>query len=601
MQEIIIQKLVLPERDRLENNWSLFYRANRLPVEAGKLVVPENTVVDFATYFNGCAIGKWREYTCIGQLYLTLRIKGSFSVNLTGYTLDPDQPVRRVYASRQFHLLTTDDIRFEYPTEKETFLAFEIVSESVCVLEAAYYSSCFEEKDLRRVDLAIATTTFRKEEYILNTVRELREELLNGEDEIRDHLYILVTDNGRTLKKEDVEGNHIRLFHNNNVGGAGGYSRGMYEAVHMKPDITHVLLMDDDVMVLPESIRKTYILLRTLKEEYSQAFVSGAMLEMDAVWRMHEDTGIVKNDKSFYHLKPILDVRNLDEVMLANADYPRHRHTYAGWWYCCIPAATIKEKGYALPLFIRGDDVEYGLRCNPKIMTMTGICIWHMTFNGKYTAATNLYQEFRNMLIVRDCCQTINDVDVYGRWKSECLRAALTYDYKGWELLLLAMEDYLKGPSFIAEDHGTELLERNKAFREDMVSFASSGEVPSFYMKLLEEDDVPMSFGRRLLYYLTCNGQKRLKKTLPGTGVMRYDWDHKPGRNAFLEKLYVVNPVNRTGCIRTKDLSKFRKLYRRERICEKRYKKEHQKLERLFRKEYMYLTSEAFWVKYLRL
>ncbi len=37
---------------------------------------------------------------------------------------------------------------------------------------------------------------------------------------------------------------------------------------------------------------------------------------------------------------------------------------YNGWWMCLIPTAVIKEIGLSLPLFLKWDDAEYGLRAN---------------------------------------------------------------------------------------------------------------------------------------------------------------------------------------------------------------------------------------------
>ena len=41
-------------------------------------------------------------------------------------------------------------------------------------------------------------------------------------------------------------------------------------------NLTHVLLMDDDVVMQPESIYRTYRILSLLKDEYKDSFVGGA-------------------------------------------------------------------------------------------------------------------------------------------------------------------------------------------------------------------------------------------------------------------------------------------------------------------------------------
>ena len=602
MQEIIIQKVVFPKDERHESYWKLFYHAPRLVVSEKGLYIPKGTVVDFASYLNGCPVNKWVQYAGIQNLQLHLTISGNVKVILTGYSLMPSMPVRKVFFTRSCNSSRPQKITLDYPDIfSDSFLAFELVAEGSCRLQEAYYTVCCEETDVREVNLCIATTTFRKEDFIKNNVSRIREELLEKDSSIRDHLFVQVVDNGRTLQKEEIESDHISLCQNDNVGGSGGFARGMLEALHKPEGITHVLLMDDDVLILPESIRRTYVLLQLVKEEYKDAFISGAMLELDSMYTMHEDIGLLKNDKSFFHAKPVCHVNKLKDIMKANSLFPKHKNMYAGWWYCCIPCEVIRQKGLPLPLFIRGDDVEYGIRCNPQIMTMSGICVWHLSFDGKYSAATNLYQEFRNIFIVKDSTQKIPEVDVFGRWKIECRRAALTFDYNGWELLLLAIEDYMKGPGFIARTAGTDILERNRPFAEKMKPLSETG-TPSFYLEQLNEADIQRPFLQRVQYYLFYNGQMAgAGKRDEGTGLMKYDWDHKPGKNMFKNRLFVVDPVNRTGSMREKDEARFMQLKKRQEQDVRLYRKRHEALEKAYIKAYPVLTGEAFWRKYLKM
>ena len=602
MQDIIIQKIVFPKDEKHEANWELFYHAPRLVLNEKGLCIPQNTVVDFASYLNGCPVNKWTQYTGLSNLKLHVTIAGSARIILTGYSPMPVKPVRSVYLTENCCNEHPQEICLEYPDAcADAFMAFELITESPCTLVGAYFSALYEEDAVRDVNLCIATTTFKREAFIKNNIQSIRKDLLEKDGVLKEHLYINVIDNGRTLEKEDIESEHIRLFYNENVGGSGGFARGMLEALHMTPVITHVLLMDDDVLILPESIRRTYILLSLVKEEYRNAFISGAMLELDSMYTMHEDIGLIKNDKSFFHAKPICYVKKLDGVMEANNYYPAHKNMYAGWWYCCIPCAVIKEFGLPLPLFIRGDDVEYGIRCNPRIMTMSGICVWHLSFAGKYSAGTNFYQEFRNIFIVKDATQNIPEVDVYSRWKVECQRAALTFDYCGWELLLLAIEDYMKGPGFLAKTAGTDILKRNKQFAEKMIPLTQL-EVPSFYMEQLYEADIQRPLLQRVEYYLLYNGQKgHFQKKENGIGLMINEWDHKPGRNMFKDSILVVDPVNRTGCLRKRDTEKFKQLKERQDQDIRYYKKNHTRLEEAYRNAFPVLTSERFWRKYLKL
>lgn len=602
MMKTALAKLVFPQEERMKAHWDLFYHAQRLVAEDGALYVPARTVVDFAAYLNGLPYNKWKRYTDLGAVSLTLRAQGTFTLTLTGYSLNPYRPIRREYGSRTCSLDGPSEVTLDYPDVKDEFISFEISTLEGCVLYGGSYLGEFPEEAVREVNLAIATTTFRKEDYIRHNVEAIRRELLEGDDPVKDHLFLNVVDNGRTLKKEEIESDHVRLFPNKNTGGSGGFSRGMMESLHMEERITNVLLMDDDVLVLPESIRRLYTLLTVLKKDLRRAIVSGAMLELDHMDLMTEDIGFIRPDKSFCHLKPYYEVSRLENVLEANREVPHHSHTYAGWWCCCIPAGIIREKGYSLPLFVRGDDAEYGLRANTRFLTMGGICIWHAGFEDKFSANTNFYQEYRNMWIVKAATGLIPDVDILSAWKNECLRAAVTFNYGGWELLLLAIEDYMKGPEFIEQDHGEELLKDHRKYAEKLTPL-SPDEGPDFTLDEEEAEERPMSLMRRARYYLTYNGQKFLfgSKHSERTGVVKFDWAHRPNNCDLADSILAVNLFSRTGSLRKKDRAKFDELMKRQKADLKRYQQCHEELEREYAKEYPYMTSEKFWRKYLGL
>lgn len=58
-----------------------------------------------------------------------------------------------------------------------------------------------------------------------------------------------VIDNGRTLDAPALSSERITVTPNDNVGGAGGFTRAMITAMEQKPKATNIILMDDDVAV----------------------------------------------------------------------------------------------------------------------------------------------------------------------------------------------------------------------------------------------------------------------------------------------------------------------------------------------------------------
>ena len=111
----------------------------------------------------------------------------------------------------------------DYPETEAALLAFEIETDSDCKLFGGWYEGEFLENTQKNVNLSIATTTFKKEEFIQSNLQLLQKELLDSDDEIKDHLWIHVIDNGRTLKPEQWNSDKITVHPNKNVGGAGGF------------------------------------------------------------------------------------------------------------------------------------------------------------------------------------------------------------------------------------------------------------------------------------------------------------------------------------------------------------------------------------------
>ena len=59
---------------------------------------------------------------------------------------------------------------------------------------------------------------------------------------------------------------------------------------------------------------------------------------------------------------------------------------YNGWWMCLIPTKVIKEIGLSLPLFIKWDDAEYGLRAREAgfaTVSLPGAAVWHVSWIDK--------------------------------------------------------------------------------------------------------------------------------------------------------------------------------------------------------------------------
>lgn len=597
-----LQNVIFPIDEKLQPHWRLFYTGPRCVQDAaGRVLLLAGHVIGFATCLNGFSLEKWGRYTPLEAVELRLTVQGNFRLELVGYSLNPTQPERHLLYEQECSCDQPREIRAAYPADaRDQMLAFEIHPYTGCVLHAAAYFGSFPNGCGQEVVLSLATTTCRKEALITRNVDLIRRELLGAGSDLRQNLYVHVVDNGGTLDPAAVNGWHIALHPNKNAGGSGGYARGMIESLRQTPRATHVLLMDDDVLVLPESIRRTYVLLTLLRPEYRDSFVSGAMLDYDAMDLQHEDVGTVADNGDWRPARPGMDQTDLANVLRTNRELLPLKRPYAGWWYCCIPAAAIEKNGLPLPLFLRGDDIEYSLRCRPRhFLTMTGICVWHMGFGAKYNAAMDIYQRIRNMLAARAVTGVLADVDIEGYARRIFRNQLREFAYNGAELVLRAVEDYLEGPEQLVRAACGERLRENTRLNETLQP------LETFNVEVrLEEvySDPPRRFLDKVIGALTCNGHRLWpRRLLRGMGVIGYDDSYQPQAQALREKLLAVNVRDRTAALRVQDRARFHSLTARWRRACRRLEREGPEVARRYAAARARLTSEAFWREYLEL
>ena len=133
---------------------------------------------------------------------------------------------------------------------------------------------------------------------------------IRDSSEIGKNLAVYISDNAKSLNQTELESEYVHIFPNKNVGGSGGFTRGLIECLKNQKteEFTHVLLMDDDVMIQPESIFRTWRILTVLKPEFSDTYIGGAMLRLDKQWYQTE-SGALWNGGNLISRKVGLDLR----------------------------------------------------------------------------------------------------------------------------------------------------------------------------------------------------------------------------------------------------------------------------------------------------
>ena len=569
--------------------------------ENGCHVIPECKSVDLTAYLNCLQIKYWKEHTAAKSFRFKMTYSGKGSIEFTEVFSNSKSLNYSVILQETLNSRGKTVLDVQLPESNKPLISFSLVSTGgLCIYDAAYYADV-EEEDIRDVRISLVSTTFRKEDFIKHNIALLKKTILSEDSDMKGKISVNVMDNGRTLDPDEIGGDGIKVYPNQNVGGAGGFTRGMIESLHMEQKPTHVLLMDDDVMVMPESILRTYYLLSILKPEYEKFFVSGAMFDYDEREVQYEDVGFVhKSDGSYGPLKTDLDMTETESLIANEAMLGRVcDYKYAGWWFCCIPVTAIEENGLPLPVFVRGDDVEFSIRNNADFLALNGICIWHVGFAGKFNAAMELYQVHRNSLIIQAASGICKDVDFIKRMKNLFWKELTRFAYNNSEQIIDAVDDFMKGPDFLKQLSGEQCLKEHSAKNEKFLPIA---ELPSEY-NLSKADPYEyerLNLFKKAMYVLTINGH-----LLPNFCLRRwpeiisYDWFFVPGKNFRRRTLIAYNENDETACMRHINRKRCFKLIKRYRKVMKNYKKNHANVEQEYLTAFPELTSEEFWKGYL--
>ncbi|MDR2194414.1 MAG: hypothetical protein LBP19_08120 [Treponema sp.] len=457
---MIVQNLQLPEiPDRL------YIRASDRDIKLQKknMGVYAQGEVAFTTYYNSFALKKWKKYTDIGTVSLALTAKGRFEVTLLGFeilhglkavwNMQKNSFVKRTLDKKTFSVQETTECEIVYPECECELLAFTIRAFEHSELYGGAYCTSIDEESLPEVNLALAICAYKREQYIKANMAMLNETIFsNNHSILNDHVRVYIADNGQTLKKEEIESETIKLFPNINSGGSGGFSRCMIEALADKDryNLTHIVLMDDDIFFTHDVIARTYTFLRLLRKEHSNIVISGAMIRMDTPHIQHTSGEMIKPAEIVQH-KHGYDLTTIRAIVLNEIEKPIN---YCAWWYCCFRLEDTLRANLALPLFFQYDDTDWGLRNKGlEKVVVSGICVRHETFDAKRTGWKDYYS-IRNRLVVatrhrdsafRGCGKLYFQAHIF----IKILHRIVFFRFNDAELMMKAVEDYCRGMEWL--------------------------------------------------------------------------------------------------------------------------------------------------------
>ena len=615
MKEFKIQNLMLI-RDvdtHIQDVPELLYASDS--VDAAKLfsynnfekchVMKKFTTVDFGRYLNVISMEKWKKYTFAKNFKLKLTVCGKAYLEVYEMTKNSFSVVNTVTMTANIDAPIAQEFIFDIPDSNAPLVGYKITAvEDFAIYSGAVFCEV-EDSEISRVKLSLATTTFKKEAFIRKNIALLKKDILES-DEMKDSIYVHVVDNGRTLNPEEFNCRNLKVTPNPNVGGSGGFAKGMMEALSIEDKPTHVLLMDDDVLILSESLFRTFYLLRIVRPEYKDHFISGAMFDYDKKFRQHEDVGRIRTDSaSFGPVKWNLNMKKPKNLLLNEEQSNWEKdHMYAAWWYCCIPVKFIEQNGLPLPIFVRGDDVEFSIRNKARFITLDGVCIWHVGFGAKFSASMEAYQVFRNGMIIKAVSGVAEETDHLKVIERFFWHELWRFAYNNAEQLLDVLDDFMKGPEWLASVNSEDVFKAHGAKNEKMIpieEFPPQYNVLSRCKKKKVYTHMKISLPKRAWYAITCNGHFWPKVFLHKyPEVTACDWYDIPAKNCMRERLVAVNVNDKTGVLRVRDVKRCKELIKRHKKVIANYKKNHEAVEKQFRDYSEKFRSWEFWQEYLK-
>lgn len=548
------------------------------------------------TWMNAFAAKKIAHYCDIETLFLNLEAKGRFGLAIYGNKLYPDNSISKELLHEGWH---EGSAKVKIPDfgrhDTIYFCLFERADEPAEFIRGSWQTETLPLRDTR---MAVVTCTFKREDFIRKNLG-LFNEFIEKNPEYKDRLTQIVADNGQTLEKE-LEAPNIKIIPNINAGGAGGFTRGLLEVLDKHPDVSRVVFMDDDVEILPESFVKTLKLCDFLKEEYNESFIAGAMLDKDRKGWLFEDLG--ERDGIWTHPKiGGLDLNvygNILQVNKLRTDIFDNNHTkiHNGWYYHCFNVNTVARNGLPMPLFIRGDDIEWSWRnFGSPIIYMNGIGIWHASFEWRVSEVSSHYFLIRNMLFNNFVHQP-DFREEYSKFLWEYFkRLVQAYNYNGIEIFFRGLDDFINLRESLSRNPVETFKELNGIFNKRKVFKCTQKEIDAARRSPLPASEKRRKWYKFSLWNLLCPRFLFKKNTLLAG-------DSAPAEYfMFYDNVKVINPLTRKGEIR-----KMRKLATVKSLLKfwlymAKMRKNIDAIERNCKETHQYLSTREFWDQYLEL
>lgn len=569
--------------------------------------------VSLGTYFNAFPASYWQHWTPLKEVRLTVRVEGDATVLVYRST---SKGIRQRLAIRE--VSGTSESHFDLQLNQYSdggWIWFDVIADAKpAVLLGGEWTT--EEEPARTGKASIGTTTYNKPDYCVATLTALAD----APDALALVDRIFLIDQGTQKVKDQAGyaevaerlGETLQIIEQPNLGGSGGFARSMYETLQ-REESDFVQLLDDDVEIEPESLRRSIVFGRYAT---TPTIVGGHMFDLLDRPKLHAWAEVVDR-------KPFMWRTLYQEVMPHDFGAQNLRQSpelhmrmdadYNGWWMTLIPKDVIREIGLSLPAFIKWDDAEYSIRAGAagySTVSLPGVALWHVSWVGKDDSIDwQAYFHARNRIVAA----LLHSPEPHGghlirHSRRADLKHLMMMQYYPAELRARALRDVLSGPEHMWGNLATampaaralqsEFAETRVIKDRDTVLKSRFGRRVYTVERLVEKPENPTGLALRIFTARTLlnhwfHKPKAANVTQPEVEIGKEDaaWWRVPEFDSAL-----VSAADGSGkVIYTRDRAKFRQMLPESIRLHAELRRNWPELSRQYRAALSELTSTERW------
>ncbi|MCJ0979208.1 glycosyltransferase [Rhodococcus sp. ARC_M12] len=440
-----------------------------------EVAIEPNAEIDTNTYFGRFPASYWQRWTAVTEVRVQLSYDGAGRIALVASDSDGrDRTVDAVDVDGS-GTVEVNGLLDRFVDGGAMWIRINTHTTTLKLSDVAW--SVDSPETVRPA--AVVVCTFNRADECAETVAVLGNdsEVVAGLDAV------YVVDQGTDLVEirekfqniARVLGDKLVYIRQPNLGGAGGFTRGMYEVTDVVgADHANVILMDDDILCEPETVLRV--------NAFANMTVEPAIVGAQMLGLFHPDRILVGAEHADLS-GPKVGIPSTNALVnssvVKKSQDIRVDAGYNGWWTCLIPSEIIAQVGYPLPLFFQWDDVEYGLRARSRgfaTVTLPGAGVWHADFSWKDWDEWHRYFNIRNGLLTAALHSEFDGKVLFRSLSRDLLRFLVGMQYGLAFTHIKAIEDFLQGPE-VFHDGGIEAaadIRRERAMYSETVRHSAA-------------------------------------------------------------------------------------------------------------------------------